>query len=364
MNSFTRPASFHCIVIFILLSLFSCSSSPEEPVTVQDAKDFARQIQSSIEKRQPEFYNNAFDKKTFLKKAGLPKERDARAFSSALSDKLKMGTQLINSISEKGTYQLVKHYEKDNKQHLLFRLYDDGSLNYHDIELTKAGKETKIADMYIYTSGELFSETMRKIYQEMKGVMDKSSSADEGWIRDLPRMRALINQRKHEEALEIYERLPADIKKMKAVQIIHITIGAGLDDEGKYEAILDEYTSLYPNEPNMHLITLDGHIIKKQYDKALYSINEMDRMINKDPFLDYYRYLIYNLKQKDDSAKMSIERLMTNLPDFEDGMIELIAVYIEEKNKPEADKWIKEYRLHSSFDQSRLETLLLVNDYE
>jgi len=108
---------------------------------------------------------------------------------------------------------------------------------------------------------------------------------------------------------------------------------------------------------------LDGHIIKKQYDQALHSVNEMDRMINKDPFLDYYRYLIYNLKQRDDSAKMSIERLMTNMPDFEDGMIELIALYIEEKNKPEADKWIKEFRLHSSFDQETLELILTTKGY-
>src|SRR5688572_10441697 len=105
MNSLTRYTGFLCIVAFLSLSLFSCGGSPEEPVTAQHAKDFARQIQSSMEKRQAAFFDNAFDKKKFLKKAGLPNERDARAFSSALEDKLNMGTQLINSISEKGTYQ-------------------------------------------------------------------------------------------------------------------------------------------------------------------------------------------------------------------------------------------------------------------
>jgi len=115
MNSLTRYTGFLCIVAFLSLSLFSCGGSPEEPVTAQHAKDFARQIQSSMEKRQAAFFDNAFDKKKFLKKAGLPNERDARAFSSALEDKLNMGTQLINSISEKGTYlgnsgfSLAKH---------------------------------------------------------------------------------------------------------------------------------------------------------------------------------------------------------------------------------------------------------------
>ena len=363
MKSFSRFSIFLKSSVFFCLCFLSCSQE-EKPVTGQEARDFARQLQSSVEKRSGAFFDEAIDKKKFLKKAGLANEKDARAIRSGLTEKMNIGTQLVNSLSKKGTYQLVKQYEKDNKQHLLFRLYDGGSINYHDIELTRSGKETKIADMFIYASGELFSETINNIYKQMKSIAGESGfDTEESWLMELPKMRQMMNEGKYRDAMEIYDRLPEKVKKIKAVQITHIMIASGIDNNEQYEAVINEYTKLYPNEPNMYLLLLDGYIIKKEYDKALYSVNEMDRMIDKDPFLDYYRYLIYNLKEDSSNAKASIEKLMKNMPGFEDGMLELIAVYLEEKNTTGADKWIKEYRLHKSFDQIKLETLLLIKQH-
>jgi tetratricopeptide (TPR) repeat protein len=199
----------------------------------------------------------------------------------------------------------------------------------------------------------------------MKGMIGKSGfDKEDSWLAEMPKMRQLMNEGKYSDAIEIYDRLPENIKRIKAVQITHIMIVSGLDDDKKYEEAINEYTTLFPNEPNMYLLLLDGYILKKEYDKALNAVNEMDKMINKDPFLDYYRYLIYNLQEDSSHARTSIETLMKNMPVFEDGMLEIIAVYIEDKNTSQADKWIKEYRMHSAFDQSKLSTLLLVKQYE
>jgi tetratricopeptide (TPR) repeat protein len=364
MKSFPLFKGLLCMVFIFCVGL-SCSQTKEEAVTVQEAKDFARQLQSSIEKRNGDFFDEAIDADKFLKKAGLNSEKDARSFGEGLSEKMNIGTQLVRSLSKKGTYELVKQYEKDKKQHLLFRLYYDGSLNYHDIELTRSGNETKIADMFIYTSGELFSETMNNLYRQMKTMMSKGeTSFEDRWLLEMPRLKQKLNSGEYEEAMEIFDRLPEKIKKMKAVQLTHIMIASGLDDMDKYAAAIDEYTRLYPNEPNMHLILLDSYIMKQQYDEALHSVNELDRMIDKDPFLDYYRYLIYNIKEDSTNARASIIKLMNNMPDFEDGMLELIVLYVEEKNNKEADKWIKEFRSHGSFDQDQLETLLTLKGYQ
>ncbi len=348
---------------FVSLFVLSCGQK-QVPATAADAKNFARQLQSSIEKRSPDFFNTAIDKKKFLKKAGLGSGKNARSFGSGIEDRLNMGTTMINSLSRKATYQLVKQYEKDKKQHVLFRLYDDGSLNYHDIELIKSGSSVKIDDIFIYTSGEYLSETIKGLFEQMKGIMDKGSNSFEKntVITDLPRMRKLMNEGKYEEAVSIYESLPPDIRKLRAVQIIHVLISSGLDDTEKYSDAIEEYKKLYPDEPNMHLLLLDGYVLKKEYGKAMFSINEMDRMINKDPFLDYYRYLVYSHQQDDVNSKICIERLVKNMPDFEDGMLELIGTYLEEKNKIAADDWIKKFRLKSSFDQDRLDVLINANE--
>ncbi|NOT51807.1 MAG: hypothetical protein HOP10_11090 [Chitinophagaceae bacterium] len=364
MKSFS---SFKALLtsVLILCVCLSCSQEKVEPVTAQEAKDFARQLQSSIEKRNSDFFNEAIDEEKFLKKAGLDDEKDARSFGAGLSDKMNIGTQLVRSLSKKGTYELVKQYEKDKKQHLLFRLYYDGSLNYHDIELTKSGKEIKIVDMFIYISGELFSETINNLYRQMKTMMSKGeTSFEDRWLLEMPKLKQKMNAGEYEEAMEIFERLPEKVQKMKAVQLTHIMIASGLDDMERYEDAIDEYTRLYPDEPNMHLVLLDSYILKKEYDKALHSVNELDRMIDKDPFLDYYRYLIYNIKEDSINARASIIKVMKNMPDFEDGMLELIVLYIDEKNNTEADKWIKEFRNHGSFDHEQLESLLIIKGYK
>lgn len=361
-----RGILFHSLFFLFCAGMYSCNSAEaEQPVTVTEAKDFARRLQSSIEKKEARFYDEAFDMKKFFKKAGLSDEKEARSFSSGFSKEMKLGTKLVNSMSRKGTYRLVKQYEKDKKQRLLFRLYDDGSLNYHDIELTKKGKEVKIADMFIYTSGELFSETIGNIYRQMKNMAGKKMLDPDGeWIQQVADMRRKMNSGEYDEALEIYRELPEKMKKMKIVQMIHILITSNLGDDAAYESALDEYMQLYPNEPNMHLLLIDNYILKKEYEKAMHSVNEMDKMIDKDPFLDYYRYLLYNLMGDDDNARVNIQQLVKNIPDFEDGLLEMIAVSIEDDNKTEAEKWIKEFRLHSAYDQDRLDAVLEVYGWE
>lgn len=360
----------HSIVIsrnflFLILSafLFSCKSEKkQDPVSIKEAKEFAIQLQSSIEKREAGFYNNAIDKAYFLKKAGLKDAGDkGKAFGEGIAGKLNIGTQLVNSLSKKGLYQLVKQYEKENKQHLIFRLYDNGSLNYHDIELIKKGAEVKISDLFVYTSGELLSETIHNLYQQMMKLMDKPNSEDEEWLNKLPAMRVKMNKGDYEGALQDYESLPEKIKKLRAIALMRIMITSGLADEAQYSAAIEAYQQQFPNEPNMHLVLIDGYIMKKEYDNAFQAVNKLDSMINKDPFLDYYRYLLSNLKKDNASSVNYLSRFVKNFPDFEDGILEFILTYREVNETSKADSLIKEYRLHSGFDQARLERELQRN---
>ena len=349
-------------ILLLLVSalFFSCKTAKkQEPLTAAEAKDFARQLQSSVERRESDFFNEAIDKDIFLKKIGLNQNgSDGKAFTSGILSKLNIGTQLTGSISKKATYQLVKQYEKDNKQHLIFRLYDNGSLNYHDLELTKTDKKVKVADLFIYTSGELLSETLHNLFLQMKQVMNKDEMEDADWIDKMPRMRTKLNTGDYEGAMRDFETLPEKIKNLRALALMKIMITSGLTDESKYSEAIENYQQKFPNEPNMHLVLIDGYIMKKEYDKALQSVNKMDEMINKDPFLDYYRYLISTLLNDKSNAKKYLIQVTNNFPDFEEGLLELIITYREDGETQKADSLIKEYRIHSGFDQESLKMVI------
>jgi antitoxin component HigA of HigAB toxin-antitoxin module len=359
--------NFNCMKILFILTItiftLSCKNKKEkeqEQVTTTEAKDFARQLQISIEKKDATFFDNAIDKETFLQKIGLNKAgKDAEGFKRGLSDKMKIGSQLISTMTKGSNYQLVKQYEKDKIQHLIFRLYDQGSLNYHDLELGKHDKEVKIDDLYVYTTGELLSETLNTLYNQMKSFMVSGQvNKDDNWLAKVPQIRQKMNAGDYTGALRDFESLPEEIQKLKSLSLMHIMITSGLNDDAAYSAAINEYQKLFPNEPNMHLILIDGYIINKEYDKALESVNKLDERINKDPFLDFYRYLISNLKEDKINAKKYIISLVNNIPDFEDGMIELILTYKEDGETEKADSLIKSYKLHNTFDQSKLNSVL------
>jgi hypothetical protein len=345
-------------LLTVIIFCFGCSEKPK-PLTDQEVNEFGKNLEASVNKRQAEFFDNAIDRKTLIKKANIPPGSHSEPFKRGLNKGMDVGTSLKQALSANATYTMIKHYTKDDVHHLLFRLYDDGRLNYHDMELTRAKGEPRIADMFIYTAGENLSETLHKIYLQFAPMMKDKSFVNQNdtWLTKMPEIRQLMAQDKYREALEIYNRIPDSIQKGRAFQILHVQVSSGLSSE-EYNAAIEEYKRLYPNEPNMHLLLLDGYIINKEYEKALNAINELDRQINKDPLLDYYRFLCYKLMNDAGNAKSSLLRLTQNMPDFADGQIELIAMNLDENNQEEARKIITSYRNKKSFDQELLTTLL------
>jgi tetratricopeptide (TPR) repeat protein len=225
--------------------------------------------------------------------------------------------------------------------------------------LINNGGKTKIADIYIYITGENFSETLRNLYlqfaDEIEGAKKNNDAA--AWMKKLPEIRSLINKGEHRQAMELFNNIPVKYRSGKIFQVMNVTISSGLSEE-EYGTALDEYNKLFPNEPNAALLMIDGHILHKDYNKALEAVNMLDRQINKDPLLDYYRYLCYNLLNEKEKAKQHIEQVVKNIPGFGDGMLELIATYLEDHEYDKARPFVEKYKAKSSFDQTTLDLLL------
>ena len=271
---------------------------------------------------------------------------------------MNLGRSILNSLSSKGWYALVRQYEDSGIQHLVFRMYDDGNINYHDFELIKKGNKVAIADAYVYTTGEKLSETIKLVNIQMEEIESRNNHDDKNkWLLVIPKIKALAVKGKYEEALELFNSIPDDMQELKVLKLTKLLICAGLDAE-KYNEALKEYESLYPNEANIPLLRLNYYLLNKDYVNALKAVNDLDHKINKDPFLDYHRYLMYYSMDDMENSKICLERLMKYSPEFEDGMLELIGTYILDKDTLAAKPWIEKFRMKTSFDQDRLERLL------
>jgi hypothetical protein len=346
--------SLHFLFAVIIL-LASCKTE-EKPVTKEQAAEFAKSLEKSIGVRNENFFNNAFDADALILKMKTAAPDEPASFwkgvKESMGEKMKFGSKIIQSLGSKGSYKLVKHYQEGNRQHLLFRLFSDGSINYHDFELVNKGSNVKIADVYIYLTGELLSKTFNDIFAQVLKTDKKHLES----LTALSKLNKLIQQKAYKEAKEIMDGLPENVKSTKAVQLKNMEICIEADTL-EYAGAVEKYKRDFPDDPSLNLVLLDNFITKEKYAEALNCINQLDKQINKDPLLDYHRGLLYNLQGKKDAALQAFESLYKNMPEFSAGAVELCTYYMDKGNYKQAGDIIKKIKTNRDFDESVVENL-------
>ena len=345
-------------VHFFLLSIILLASckTKEKPVTKEEAVQFAKSLEKSIAVRNENFFNNAFDLDAMLlkMKAAAPDEPGSfwKGVKEGMGEKMKFGSKVVQSLGNKGTYLIVKQYQQGDKQHVLFRLFSDGSINYHDFELVSKDGNIKIADVYIYLTGELFSKTINDIFAELLKSDEKNAVA----LTDFSKLNKLVQKKEYEEAKQVLDRLPDNLKNTKAIQLRNLEICLETDT-AQYTQAVEKFRHDFPGDPSLNLALLDGMIIREKYTDAIACINQLDSRINKDPLLDYYRGLLYNLQGKKEAALEAFENLYKNMPEFSPGAMELSTYYMDKGNYKQAGDIINKAKSNRDFDESVLENL-------
>jgi tetratricopeptide (TPR) repeat protein len=345
-------------LLLLITAFYSCTEQPK-PVSREEALDFAKKLEESVYKKNEVPLNDAID----IKKTGITNnESDLQAFAGSMGKNIRLGSQVIASLGKKGLYQFVRQYEKDKVQHIIFRLFADGGLNYHDYQLIKKKGEIRIDDFFVYITGENFSKTLADLFVQFSVNLDsKDPKAIAGMeqMQQLKKVKSLSAEGKYTEAKKLIDELPADIHNQKIVQIYNLQVSSQLGDD-IYTKAISEYQQYYPNEPNMQLILIDIYTIRKEYDKLFESINKLDSLLGKDPFLDYYRYLCSNLSKDETGARKYLERLNSNIPMFQDGALELMYMYARNKEFDKAAAVIKKLKTNRDFDSSSLSLYYLL----
>lgn len=351
-----RPL-FACKIAVVFVLLASCTEN-EQAVSKEEALAMAHIIDSAIANNKVSYYGSLLNIDILAKRIAASSEvGDLKQFKKGLQEGMKnseLGRQIVEGLkNEGGGYELVRHYERNKVQHLLYRFYGQG-INYHDYELTKLNGRVCIADIFLYTSGEKLSKSMADLMMSIKqdGTAIKSNQ-----VFAINQLKKLLNKGDYEEARKQYDEMPDTFKDHKFFQIFYLSIAEGLGYE-EYEKALRRFEVRYRHEPNMLLSLIDAYIVRKEYDRALVAINQIDSMVGKDPYLDYYRYIFYGETGKTEEGLACLEKLYSAMPQYEDGALELLVNYLDAKNYDKARKLISEYRTNQKFDQARLEETL------
>jgi tetratricopeptide (TPR) repeat protein len=250
-----------------------------------------------------------------------------------------------------GNYRLLREFDKRGTKHLLFRMFGDGGLNYHDYQLVRAKDSIKASDLYVYSVDEWTSTQLARLAD----MMGQSSNMI-GDVQIIVKMRQQFEKQEYAAVKQGYEQLDKKYRQSKAVQLIYIHACEHID-LGLYQKALEDYSTTFPDAASSYLMMLDLYYMQKQYEKGLDAINKLDKVVGDDPFLNYYRGNIYRLMNKPAEATACYEKVYQYDPTLKQNVLKLISQYAAAEQKEKAQKIIAAYMQTPAYHVGDLNTV-------
>ena len=232
--------------------------------------------------------------------------------------------QLAASVAKGGSCDLLRYLEVDHQKRARMRLIfpNNGGLNYIDFVLGRdAAGQVAAQDMYIFYSGELLSNTMRRMAVQMAAQSDRSllerlKGAEPEFVKhvsDIRDITSALAEKRTSDAARIYEGLPASLKQDKTLQLAHIRI-AQQQGDAQYTQALTQFRASFPNDPASELLSIDYYALNKQYDKALQALDKLDKAVGGDPYLNVMRAFVYITRHQMPQAQQFVEKAAHDMP--------------------------------------------------
>ncbi|MCY2963172.1 MAG: hypothetical protein NT069_05875 [Planctomycetota bacterium] len=203
--------------------------------------------------------------------------------------------QVIRSATTGGSYTLVKIHEVGNDMRALFRMVlpDDAGFNYHDYVLKRVGDAVKVADIYIYGSGELLTSTMRR------AMIISAATQGPEWLkgltgRDLDMAKAAKIVREYsdlaakpdaEGVLALYAKLPKSVQGEKGVLLVRLYAATLIDEATQAKAMAD-IRKADPKDFAGDMQCLSSYLSSQRYDEFQKVVSRLNKEVGGDPYLN------------------------------------------------------------------------------
>jgi hypothetical protein len=287
--------------LLVALALFACKNPAARkvsPPTTQEAEAFAKDFAGKLSPCDTAAIDRLSDVDLMLSRAVAGRSRlDMKEFKRGMGS---LGTMLCRQFSADVNITYLRVQQQDGAPRPLIRLVSDKGVNYFQLELDKHAGQIKLADLYIFVSGEKLSETLGSL-------IDAMSNSNTGAASKLIEVRQRMRDGKWQEAHAEITTLPRELRDSKQVRLLEVLIAAELSDD-VYVKTMNTYAKMFPNDPSLSLVMIDNAILRKQYDAALKYMTELDTRVGGDPYLDVLRAGTLSSAGRTDEALAAAKR--------------------------------------------------------
>nr|WP_321247415.1 hypothetical protein [uncultured Psychroserpens sp.] len=313
--------------------------------------EFGQLIEASIHENDADTFISKLNKAKFFDRVLIDhptidrEDPFIKGYLTGMDEALKSFPKEIIVDVENGAYYDFINYRYDieaQTYYALFRLYSSESgMNYHDYRIIKTNGNLQFSDMYIYLTGEHFTNTIGRLMQytipkNLLSENKKKSSNSES--KDL--FEAILYNKKgdYKRAYKIMDGLKSELSKEKFLLIFKTLIAAQLD-ETKYLKSLEDLISTFPNDQTIALNRVDYHIYKEEYFEAIQVINQLQNE-TEDDFLNFMKAGVALEDENYDLALNLYNYTITNYPDFFEGQAGYLATLVLMENYIDTTKYL------------------------
>lgn len=219
-------------------------------------------------------------------------------------------------------YDLIKEYvNEEGYSVLVYRAYGEEGINYDEYVLGKIEGKIKIIDVFNVASGQLLSETLREIVENILG--SKNTQLDPNKTKLLVQQTVTAYQSgDYETAVNTFNQLPEELKSTRVMRLMEFSLYMWYDED-IYKEKIEQYKEDYPHSASVDLMLIDYYTVKEEYDMAIASIEAVEELYPDDGALDYFKASVYLELNDCKSAVNSFQNATISSPeilDFKDGL--------------------------------------------
>jgi tetratricopeptide (TPR) repeat protein len=175
-----------------------------------------------------------------------------------------------------------------------------------------------------------------------RGLLSELRGDEKVYVNNMPKLMSMfqaIRAGNDAQAIGIYKSLPTELREQKTVLVVHLK--AAQSDDAEYSAALATYRRLYPTDPGVDFLSIDYHVLKKNYDEAIRCVDKVDMVVGGDPFLLTVRANVLAEAGRFEQARTASEKAIEQEPELKEGYWSRISVALKEKNHADTLKWLK-----------------------
>ncbi len=316
-------------------------------VTRADADQLTQSINQAIQTQNGAGFHKLIDEGVFFDRVLMGLEMPANARQGFITGfrssggLQKIGQQVVDAVQNGGSYSLVRYIEEDGTIKPLFRLAfpEAAGVNYHKLTIFKTNSgQIRIADMFVYMTGEPISQTIRRLIIPMvvhqnRNLMDRLSGTENEYVKNLPklqRMQQAIQAQQFPQALSIFKSFPASLQKDRSLLMMRLVVAQQVSDE-EYKKTMEMFQSLGDNDPSSDFRSIDYYAMTNQHEKVLSTIDRLKAVL-KDPYLDMLKADSYAALGRVDEGRSVLAEVRKALPKMEIVRFTQIGLALEAKD--------------------------------